>query len=151
MHILSSSSGHILSSSSKQIIIICVAMNKPLCLPVKTRFLGTTTNNTMPELQHNIKVVNLDEWVTLPISYSSLPLSTHLAITIWVSDGPRKHVPLAGTTFKLFAKHKTAREAQYRLYLYPNQQADGACGKNCKTMSKGGMQSRATMPSCEAS
>jgi hypothetical protein len=42
------------------------------------------------------------EWLSLPIKYSDLPVSSQLAITIWDIAGPRKQVPFGGTTYSIF-------------------------------------------------
>ena len=105
-------------------------MNKPLCLPatisiIRPRLQPPKQSTSSVGKTKETYLMDVDEWITLPLAYSSLPLSTQLAISIWITDGPRKQKPVAGTTFKLFAKHKTVREAQYRLHLYPNQEGDG--------------------------
>lgn len=46
------------------------------------------------------------EWLTVPIQYCDLPLSSQLAITIWDLAGPGKAVPFGGTTVSLFENDK---------------------------------------------
>ena len=46
-----------------------------------------------------------NEWLTLPIKYCDLPSSAQCAITVWDIVGPRKPVPVGGTTLELFGKH----------------------------------------------
>lgn len=45
-----------------------------------------------------------NEWLTFPIKYADLPASAQCAITVWDTIGPRKVVPVGGTTLRLFGK-----------------------------------------------
>src|SRR6202044_73328 len=77
------------------------------------------------------------EWLSLPIKYSDLPVSSQLAITIWDSAGPRKQVPIGGTTFAIFnpsdkfvlsstiINHRTLRTGHQKLKLWLGREADG--------------------------
>jgi phosphatidylinositol 3-kinase len=82
-----------------QFYITCqpFANNKPLCLPCKTSF--------KQQINERGDLV-LNEWIVFPIPYSSLPISTQVAITIWEAYSPRNPRPVGGTTFRLFGKHK---------------------------------------------
>lgn len=59
------------------------------------------------------------EWLTIPIQYCDLPLSSQLAITIWDLAGPGKAVPFGGTTVSLFEKDKCVSlpSPQFQLML----------------------------------
>jgi len=69
------------------------AENKPLTLPIRT------------SRQLSEEDGRWDQWVTFPLKYSDLPLSSQIAITVWRTYAPRKAAPIGGTTFKLFGKH----------------------------------------------
>ena len=47
-----------------------------------------------------------NEWLTIPVKFRDLPVTAQLAFTVWDVYGPRKVVPVGGTTFRLFGKHK---------------------------------------------
>ena len=46
-----------------------------------------------------------NEWLKLPIKYPDLPRNAQVCFTIWDVYGPRKAVPVGGTTVSLFGKH----------------------------------------------
>ena len=110
-----------------QFYIICqpFANNKPLCLPCKTSFKQII--NKRGDLEWN-------EWIIFPIPYSSIPISTQVAITIYEAYSPRRPRAIGGTTFKLFGKHKTIRKGKYKLHLWPDTEADGL--DDCATPAK---------------
>lgn len=95
------------------------ADSKPLTVPVQTPYkcfkLGRIWN----------------EWLTLPISYSTAPLSSQLAITVWdlsPTGGPGAvghSIPFGGTTVPLFGKDNTLHMGRQRCYLHRNKSADG--------------------------
>ena len=72
-----------------------------------------------------------NEWLTLPILYSNLPLNTQLAITIWDlspagGEGARGHaVPFGGTTIPLFDDDNTLQTGRQTCQVHRNQAADG--------------------------
>ncbi|KAJ3348201.1 Phosphatidylinositol (PI) 3-kinase [Kappamyces sp. JEL0680] len=78
--------------------------------------------------------IEWNEWIIFSIPYSSLPLSSCLAITVWACKGPRSHYPVGGSTFQLFGKNKTVKKANYRLKIWPGVVADGSL--NTTTPSK---------------
>jgi hypothetical protein len=45
-----------------------------------------------------------NEWISLPIRYCDLPLSSQITFTVWDIGGPRKAIPVGGSTFRLFGK-----------------------------------------------
>jgi phosphatidylinositol 3-kinase len=49
-------------------------------------------------------VVRWNEWITLPIRYCDLPLSSQITFTVWDIGGPRTAIPVGGSTFRLFGK-----------------------------------------------
>ena len=46
-----------------------------------------------------------NEWLKLPIKYPDLPRHAQVCFTIWDVYGPRKAIPVGGTTVSLFGKH----------------------------------------------
>jgi phosphatidylinositol 3-kinase len=72
-----------------------------------------------------------NEWLTLPVNYSTLPLSSQLAITIWDlsptgSHGARGHaVPFGGTTIPLFEKDNTLQKGRQKCHIHRHKAADG--------------------------
>lgn len=77
------------------------------------------------------KVRVWNEWLELPISVSTLPLSSQLAVTVWdVSptggEGARGHsVPFGGTTIRLFDKDNTLQKGKHKCKIYRHKAADG--------------------------
>ena len=72
-----------------------------------------------------------NEWLELPITISTLPLSSQLAVTVWdVSptggQGARGHaIPFGGTTISLFDKDSTLQKGRQKCRLYRHKAADG--------------------------
>lgn len=72
-----------------------------------------------------------NEWLALPILYSSLPLTSQLAITVWDlsptgGDGASSHaVPFGGTTIPLFDKDNTLQKGRQRCHIHRHRVADG--------------------------
>jgi phosphatidylinositol 3-kinase len=72
-----------------------------------------------------------NEWLTLPVNYSILPLTSQLAITVWdVSptggNGARGHaIPFGGTTIPLFDRENTIQRGRQKCYLHRHKAADG--------------------------
>ena len=72
-----------------------------------------------------------NEWLTLPINYSTLPLTSQLAITIWDlsptgGEGAKGHaVPFGGTTLPLFDKENTLQKGRQKCYIHRHKAADG--------------------------
>lgn len=89
------------------------ANGQPLALPVRTSYKYFNTR------------WNWNEWVTLPVKYSDLPRNAVLALTVWDCYGPRKAVPIGGSTVSLFGKHGTLRQGMHDLKVWPNVEADG--------------------------
>ncbi|KAF2187366.1 phosphatidylinositol 3-kinase [Zopfia rhizophila CBS 207.26] len=77
----------------------------------------------------NARVWN--EWLTLPVTYSNLPLSAQLAITVWdlspAEDKDSNHhaIPFGGTTIPLFDKDNTLQKGRQRCRLHRHKAADG--------------------------
>ncbi|PPQ99151.1 hypothetical protein CVT24_009341 [Panaeolus cyanescens] len=91
-----------------------IADNKPLTIPFRTSF----------KAFKNSYIWN--EWITLPIRYCDLPLSSQITFTVWDIAGPRNAVPIGGSTFRLFGKKWTLRRGKHRLLLWPGVEADGS-------------------------
>ncbi|KAL8706170.1 MAG: hypothetical protein Q9201_000748 [Fulgogasparrea decipioides] len=94
------------------------ADSKPWTVPVQTAYKSFK----------NGRVWN--EWLELPISISTLPQTSQLAITVWdVSptggSGPRGHaIPFGGTTIPVFDKDGQLQRGQQRCLLYRHKEAD---------------------------
>ncbi|CAG8484223.1 3625_t:CDS:2 [Diversispora eburnea] len=88
------------------------ADNKPLTIPIRTCYKSFKNHWSW------------NEWLTIPLKYRDLPVTAHLALTVWDIYGPRKVVPVGG-------KHKC--------YLWPDVEADGR--ENSITPSKVGNKS----------
>ncbi|KAB8648485.1 hypothetical protein FH972_026141 [Carpinus fangiana] len=95
------------------------ADSKPLTAPVQTPY----------KAFKNQRLWN--EWLTLPINYSTIPLSSQLAITVWdVSPaggaGTSGHaIPFGGTTIPLFDKDNTLLKGRQRCHVHRFKAADG--------------------------
>lgn len=95
------------------------ADSKPLTVSVQTAYrsfkLGRTWN----------------EWLELPITISTLPLSSQLAITVWDLSPTGGHearghaIPFGGTTISLFDKDSTLQKGRQKCRLYRHKAADG--------------------------
>ncbi|KAF4613918.1 hypothetical protein D9613_007858 [Agrocybe pediades] len=104
------------SSTLSDLYVTCqlVADNKPLTIPFRTSFKAFKNAYTW------------NEWITFPIRYCDLPLSSQITFTVWDIEGPRKAVPVGGSTFRLFGKKWTLRRGKHRLLLWPDTIADGS-------------------------
>ncbi|AEO65173.1 uncharacterized protein THITE_2111906 [Thermothielavioides terrestris NRRL 8126] len=95
------------------------AGSKPLTVPVQTAYKSFRTERRW------------NEWLTLPIPYSSLPQNSRLAITIWDlspagGDGAKGHaVPFGGTTLPLFDKDNQLHKGRQKCHVYRHREADG--------------------------
>lgn len=90
------------------------ADSKPLTVPVSTLYKPFKSSR------------NWNEWLTLPIKYSELPVSSQLAITVWDFAGPRVRVPYGGTTVKLFEQQDcTLKRGRQKLKIWLDKEADG--------------------------
>ncbi|KAI0071970.1 atypical/PIKK/PI3K protein kinase [Panus rudis PR-1116 ss-1] len=91
-----------------------IADNKPLTIPFRTSFKAFKKDYAW------------NEWITFPIRYCDLPLSSQITFTVWDIAGPRSAIPVGGTTFRLFGKKWTLRRGKHRLLLWPDREADGS-------------------------
>lgn len=72
-----------------------------------------------------------NEWLALPISISTLPLSAQIAITVWDlsptgGPGARGHaIPFGGTTVPLFDKDNILQKGRQKCRLHRHKAADG--------------------------
>ncbi|KIM33617.1 hypothetical protein M408DRAFT_157762 [Serendipita vermifera MAFF 305830] len=103
-----------------------VADNKPLTAPYRTSFKAFKNGYTW------------NEWVTFPINYCDVPLSSQITFTVWDIAGPRSATPVGGSTFRLFGKKMTLRRGKHRLLLWRDREADGSV--ETQTPSKVGIQ-----------
>lgn len=86
---------------------------QPLCLPTRTSYKPFSTR------------WNWNEWLKLPVKYPDLPRNAQACFTIWDVYGPRKAIPVGGTTVSLFGKHGTQRRGMHDLKVWPGVEADG--------------------------
>ncbi|KAG9294695.1 hypothetical protein G9A89_008174 [Geosiphon pyriformis] len=98
------------------------ADNKPLTIPIRTSYKPFENRWAW------------NEWLVIPIKYRDLPSSAQMALTVWDIQGPRKVIPVGGTTFRLFGKNNSLKEGKHKLFLWPDQEADGSV--HTKTPSK---------------
>lgn len=81
--------------------------------------------------KHFKKTREWNEWLELPISISTLPQSSQLAITVWDlsptgGPGAKGHaIPFGGTTISLFDKDNTLQKGKQKCRLYRHKAADG--------------------------
>ncbi|CAL8086645.1 unnamed protein product [Orchesella dallaii] len=88
--------------------------NQPICLPVSTSYKSFTTR------------WNWNEWVTLPLRFSDLPLNSNLCLTVYDCGGPSKQIAVGGTTIRFFGKNGVFRQGMIDLKVWPAQVADGS-------------------------
>ncbi|KAF2203506.1 phosphatidylinositol 3-kinase-like protein [Delitschia confertaspora ATCC 74209] len=95
------------------------ADSKPLTVPVQTSYKSFK----------NARIWN--EWLSLPVTYSNLPLSAQLAITIWdlspaeAGESNLHAVPFGGTTIPLFDSDNTLQKGRQRCKVHRHKAADG--------------------------
>lgn len=95
------------------------ADSKPLTVPVQTSYKYFKSGRVW------------NEWLELPVTISTLPQSSQLAITVWdVSPtggaGAKGHaIPFGGTTIPLFEKDNTLQKGLQKCRVYRNKAADG--------------------------
>jgi phosphatidylinositol 3-kinase len=95
------------------------ADSKPLTVPVQTAYKSFK----------NARIWN--EWLQLPVTYSNLPASAQLAITVWDlspaedKDSNLHAVPFGGTTIPLFDKDNTLQKGRQRCRIHRFKAADG--------------------------
>jgi phosphatidylinositol 3-kinase len=95
------------------------AGSKPLTVPAQTAY-----KSFRAERRWN-------EWLTLPVTYSTLPQNSRLAITIWDlspvgGEGAQGHaIPFGGTTLPLFDKDNQLHKGRQKCHVYRHRQADG--------------------------
>ncbi len=96
-----------------------MAGSKPLAVPVQTAYKAFRTDRKW------------NEWLTLPIKYSTLPINSYLAITVWdLSPAGGKQaqghaVPFGGTTISLFDKDNQLQKGRQKCFVHRQKQADG--------------------------
>ncbi|MCJ1458858.1 Phosphatidylinositol (PI) 3-kinase [Mycoblastus sanguinarius] len=115
-HIGSNTSSH----SDLYVTVQLWADSKPLTVPVQTAYRPFKTGRIW------------NEWLELPISVSTLPLTSQLAITVWDlsptgGQGAKGHaIPFGGTTVSLFDKDNTLQKGRQKCRLYRHKGADGS-------------------------
>ncbi|KAJ9155152.1 Phosphatidylinositol 3-kinase VPS34 [Pleurostoma richardsiae] len=114
-HIGSNTSSH----SDLYVTVQAWAGSKPLTVPVQTAYKAFRTERRW------------NEWLTLPINYSTLPINSHLAITIWdlSPTGGRNAqghaIPFGGTTLPLFDKDNQIQKGRQKCHVHRHKLADG--------------------------
>ena len=112
------------------------ADSKPLTVPVQTAykpFKASRTYGLRQKLDAPLTkaIYRWNEWLELPITISTIPVTSQLAITVWdVSptggDGAEGHaVPFGGTTISLFDKDNTLQKGRQKCRIYRHKVADG--------------------------
>ncbi|KAK2177654.1 hypothetical protein NP493_587g04000 [Ridgeia piscesae] len=89
------------------------ADGRPLALPICTAYKSFSSR------------WNWNEWLSFPVSYSDLPRNALLVLTIWDIYGPRKVIPVGGTTVSVFSKHGMLRQGMHDLRVWPGVEGDG--------------------------
>ncbi|PQE21182.1 phosphatidylinositol 3 protein [Rutstroemia sp. NJR-2017a BVV2] len=95
------------------------ADSKPLTVPVQTTYKPFKNERKW------------NEWLELPINYSTLPLSSQLALTVWDlspagGKGAQGHaVPFGGTTLRLFDTDNQLQKGRQKCFLHRRKAADG--------------------------
>ncbi|KUI54127.1 Phosphatidylinositol 3-kinase, root isoform [Cytospora mali] len=95
------------------------AGSKPLTVPVQTAYKAFRTERRW------------NEWLTLPINYSNLPINSYLAITIWdLSPTGGKNaqghsIPFGGTTIPLFDHDNQLHKGRQKCHVHRHKLADG--------------------------
>lgn len=87
---------------------------KPITLPTQTAYKAFFTR------------WNWNEWITFPIHYKDIPKSAILALTVYDIYGPRKAVPVGGTTISIFGNHGCLRRGIRDLRVWSGVEADGS-------------------------
>lgn len=114
-HVGSNASTH----SDLYVTVQVWAGSKPLTVPVQTSYKAFK------------KERKWDEWLTLPIKYSTLPINSHLAITIWdLSPTGGKNaqghaIPFGGTTLALFDQDNQLQKGRQKCQVHRHKLADG--------------------------
>ncbi|KAB5560208.1 kinase-like domain-containing protein [Coniochaeta sp. 2T2.1] len=95
------------------------AGSKPLTVPVQAAYKSFRTERKW------------NEWLKLPINYSTLPRDSQLAITIWdlsPSGGPDAQghaIPFGGTTLPLFDKDNQLLRGRHKCHVHRHNKSDG--------------------------
>jgi len=95
------------------------AGSKPLTVPVQTAYKAFRAERRW------------NEWLALPIKYSSLPINSCLAITLWDvsptggNQAQGHAIPFGATTLALFDKDNQLQKGRQKCYIYRQKQADG--------------------------
>lgn len=73
-----------------------------------------------------------NQWLKLPLRYSTLPANTQLAITLWdlspvnpKGGDKNHHIPFGGTTIPLFDENATLRTGRQKCKIWRHRAADG--------------------------
>ncbi|KAJ3192244.1 Phosphatidylinositol (PI) 3-kinase, partial [Entophlyctis luteolus] len=67
-----------------------------------------------------------NEWLSFPIKYKDLSLSSKIAFTIWDVHSPGRAIPIGGSTFSIFDENKTVKKGKQKLKIWPGVEADGS-------------------------
>ncbi|ROW13601.1 hypothetical protein VPNG_04552 [Cytospora leucostoma] len=114
-HVGSNTSPH----SDLYVTVQVWAGSKPLTVPVQTAYKAFRAERKW------------NEWLTLPINYSNLPINSYLAITIWdLSPAGGKNaqghsIPFGGTTFPIFDYDNQLHKGRQKCHVHRHKLADG--------------------------
>ena len=95
------------------------ADSKPITIPSQTAYKSFKASRAW------------NEWLSLPVEYSSIPLSSQLTVTVWDlsptggEDADGHAVPFGGTTISLFDTDNTLRKGRQRCFIHRHRRADG--------------------------
>ncbi|KAI9203886.1 kinase-like domain-containing protein [Polychytrium aggregatum] len=99
-----------LSPSDTYVTLQLFADNKPLSMPMRTRYQSSQSWN---------------EWLVIPVKYRDLPLSSALSFTVWAIHTTKKARPIGGSTVPLFEDSHVLKKGRHKLYLFPGVEGDG--------------------------
>ncbi|KAJ3094840.1 Phosphatidylinositol (PI) 3-kinase [Phlyctochytrium planicorne] len=102
------------SDSSEYITAQLYADNKPLSQPMRTSYKQVQMQKTW------------NEWIVFPIKYRDLPRNCVISFTVWDAYGPRRAIPIGGTTVEVFGGAGTLRKGKHKLVIWPWVSADGS-------------------------
>ncbi|KAJ3342264.1 Phosphatidylinositol (PI) 3-kinase [Gonapodya sp. JEL0774] len=89
------------------------AENRALVEPIRTSYRAFTNK------------LAWNEWLTFPIRFCDLPLTSQLVINVYEPYAPRKSRLLGGTTFRLFGPSNTLKTGKHKLLIWTSKAADG--------------------------
>ena len=101
-------------SEYSDLYVVCqiYANGRPISMPTRTAYKAFSTR------------WNWNEWAEIPLRYKDLPRNAMLGFTIYDILGPRREIPVGGTTISLFGKHGCLRRGFHDLRVWTGVEAD---------------------------